>query len=83
MPILFGLTNKNKGPKQNTKKRSRRSKGPALYNEQQNLGAARAANTKSDAGRKPLRKTKRKSAKLSKGVTKQANHLTSNMRDAW
>lgn len=79
---MFGLTNKNKGPKQNTKKRSRRSKGPALYNEQQNLGAARAANTKSDAGRKPLRKTKRKSAKLSKGVTKQANHLTSNMRDA-
>ena len=82
MLILFGLTNKSTEPKQNNKKRSRRSKGPALYNEQQNLGAAKVENSKASATRKPLRRTKRKSTKLSEGVAKQANHLASNMREA-
>ena len=82
MLILFGLTNKSTEPKQNNKKRSRRSKGPALYNEQQNLGAAKVENAKASATRKPLRRTKRKSTKLSEGVAKQANHLASNMREA-
>ena len=31
---------------------------------------------------KPLRRTKRKSTKLSEGVAKQASHLASNMREA-
>ena len=79
---MFGLTNKSTEPKQNNKKRSRRSKGPALYNEQQNLGAAKVENSKASATRKPLRRTKRKSTKLSEGVAKQANHLASNMREA-
>ena len=82
MLILFGLTNKSAEPKQNKKKRSRRSKGPALYNEQQNLGAAKVENSKASTTRKPLRRTKRKSTKLSDGVAKQANHLASNMREA-
>ena len=81
MLILFGLTNKSTQPKQNKKKRSRRSKGPALYNEQQNLGAAKVENSKASTTRKPLRRTKRKSTKLSNGVAKQANHLASNMRE--
>ena len=79
MLILFGLTNKSTEPKQNKKKRSRRSKGPALYNEQQNLGAAKVENAKAGFDRKPLRRTKRKSTKLSEGVAKQASHLASNM----
>ena len=82
MLILFGLTNKSTEPKQNKKKRSRRSKGPALYNEQQNLGAAKVENAKTSSNRKPLRRTKRKSTKLSEGVAKQASHLASNMREA-
>ena len=82
MLILFGLTNKSTEPKQNKKKRSRRSKGPALYNEQQNLGAAKVENAKTSTNRKPLRRTKRKSTKLSEGVAKQASHLASNMREA-
>ena len=81
MLILFGLTNKSTQPKQNKKKRSRRSKGPALYNEQQSLGAAKVENSKASTTRKPLRRTKRKSTKLSNGVAKQANHLASNMRE--
>jgi len=76
------LTNKSTEPKQNKKKRSRRSKGPALYNEQQNLGAAKVENAKTSSNRKPLRRTKRKSTKLSEGVAKQASHLASNMREA-
>ena len=82
MLILFGLTNKSTEPKRNKKKRSRRSKGPALYNEQQNLGAAKVENAKTSSNRKPLRRTKRKSTKLSEGVAKQASHLASNMREA-
>lgn len=82
MLILFGLTNKSTEPKQNKKKRSRRSKGPALYNEQQNLGAAKVENAKTSSNRKALRRTKRKSTKLSEGVAKQASHLASNMREA-
>ena len=82
MLILFGLTNKSTEPKQNKKKRSRRSKRPALYNEQQNLGAAKVENAKTSSNRKPLRRTKRKSTKLSEGVAKQASHLAFNMREA-
>jgi len=38
-------------------------------------------NSKVSTTRKPLRRTKRKSTKLSNGVAKQANHLASNMRE--
>lgn len=49
---------------------------------QQNLGAAKVENAKTSSNRKPLRRTKRKSTKLSEGVAKQASHLASNMREA-